>query len=169
MIKDLTVKKLGEDSTYREGKVYCKQWDKEILVMLFDEAVTLEYAERCAEAMNKMPDELLDAICRAAKLYCNDYRDAIGDDLADEMTVPIYEDTPPAEILKCFAPTVLSVEDPEDPARIGYQLECECDWEIEHGMEIDILDDKLVFLSEYSGDSPWGDHSDEDWNYANKI
>ena len=58
------------------------------------------------------------------------------------------------------------VESPQDSARIGYQLECSCDWEEEHGMEIDILDNKLVYLSSYNGESPWDDHSDEEWNYA---
>ena len=41
-----------------------------------------------------------------------------------------------------------------------------CDWEEEHGIEIDILDGKLVYLSEYGGESPWEDHSDEEWNFA---
>ncbi|MBR2727201.1 MAG: hypothetical protein IKD71_04840, partial [Solobacterium sp.] len=51
----------------------------------------------------------------------------------------------------------------------GYQLECTCDWEEEHGMEIDILDDRLVFLSEFTGDSPWADHTGQSWNYADRI
>ena len=32
-------------------------------------------------------------------------------------------------------------------------------------MEIDILDNTLVYLSSFDGNSPW-DHSDEFWNYA---
>ena len=39
MIKDLTIKPLGKDMTYREGKVYCKLWDTEIDVALYDEDV----------------------------------------------------------------------------------------------------------------------------------
>ena len=37
------------------------------------------------------------------------------------------------------------------------------------GMEIDILDDRLVFLSEFTGDSPWADHTGQSWNYADRI
>ena len=169
MITDLVYKPFFGDEQYREGKVYCRLWDTEISVQIYDEAVTAEYAEKCAEAMNNMPDELLESICEAAKLYCNDFRDAIGDDLADEMTVPIDADSPASEIMKCFTPAVLVIEEPADPSRIGYQLECNCDWEEEHGMEIDILDNKLVFLSEFTGDSPWGDHTDQSWNYALQI
>lgn len=78
MIKDLTIKPLGKVGTYREGKVYCKIWDTDIDVALYDEDVTIEYAEKCAEAMNSMSDELIDAICRAAKKYCIEFLDAIG-------------------------------------------------------------------------------------------
>ena len=171
MITDLVEKSSGGGFSYREGKVPCKPWGTEIPVFLFDETVTLEYAEKCAEAMNDMPGELLDAICRAAKLFCLEFCDEICDEWREELNlaVPVDEDTPPAELMKCFTPTGLVVMEPEDPTRIGYQLECACDWEEEHGMEIDILDDKLVFLSEYCGESPWGDHSDDMGNYATDI
>ena len=172
MIKDLTVKSLGNDMTYREGKVYCKLWDSEIDVALYDEEVTLEYAEKCAEAMNSMPDELIDAICRAAKRFCIEFMDEISDEWREEieqkMDVKVNEDTPPLEMLKCFS-VALIVDAPRDPSRIGYELSGNCDWEEEHGIEIDILDNKLVYLSAYNGVSPWDDHSDEEWNYAAHI
>ena len=84
------------------------------------------------------------------------------------MAVKVNEDTPPLEMLKCFN-CALVVDAPKDPSRIGYQLSGNCDWEEEHGIEIDILDGKLVYLSEYCGQSPWDDHSDEEWNYAARI
>ena len=150
MITDVRVKPLGKTSVYREGRTYCRLWNKEIPVMLFDEDVTLEYAEKCAGAMNNIPPELIDAICRAAKLYCIEFCDEISDEWRRELklAVPVDENTAPAEMLKCFSPTGMTVELPKDPSRVGYQLECSCDWEEEHGMEIDILDGKLVFLSE---------------------
>ena len=119
-----------------------------------------------------LPDELIDAICRAAKKFCVEFMDEISDEWREEieqkMTVKVNEDTPPLEMLKCFR-CALIVDAPEDPSRIGYQLSGNCDWEEEHGIEIDILDDKLVYLSEYAGQSPWDDHSDEEWNYAASI
>ena len=99
---------------------------------------------------------------------------SVSEEISDEwreelnLAVPVDENTPPADMLKCFSPTGMVVESPQDPARIGYQLECSCDWEEEHGMEIDILDNKLVYLSSYNGESPWDDHSDEEWNYATR-
>ncbi|MBO4360017.1 MAG: hypothetical protein J5822_03985 [Eubacteriaceae bacterium] len=166
MITDWTEKPLTADATYREGTLWCELWEREITVDLYDEEVTEEYAEKCAEALNSMPERLVDDICRSAKKYCLCYMDEIAEDISDDLTVPIDEDTPEREILRCFYPTALVVEPPQDPSRTGYQLSCECDWEPEHGMEIDILDNVLVYLCEYSGCSPWDDHSDEPWNYA---
>lgn len=171
MIRDIIFKPLTKDASFREGKVYCKLWDRDISVDLYDQEVTLEYAEKCAEAMNAMPETMIDAICRAAKQYCIEDCTDMDDEYVASLhfAVPINEDTPPKEILKCIRPTALVVPTPEDPTRIGFQLSCDCDWELEHGLEIDILDDRLVYLGEYTGESPWEDCSDEGWNYAAQI
>ena len=165
MIKNIIRKPLGKDMTYREGKVYCKLWEEEIDVGLYDDDVSIEYAEKCAEAMNSMPDELIETICRAAKRYCLGFLDEIGGASANgiHLTVPVDENTPPREMLKCFY-CALIVDPPEDPSRIGYQLSGNCDWEEEHGIEIDILDDKLVYLGEFIGHSPWDDPVEVGWN-----
>ena len=170
VIRDLQVKALGKVGTYIEGKVYCRLWDTEIDVDLYDD-VPLDYVEKCAEAMNAMPDELVDAICRAAKKYCLEFLDAVGGAAENgiDLTVPVDENTPPREMLKCFAAGSLIVDLPEDPERIGYQLSGNCDWEEEHGIEVVILDDRLVYLGEYTGESPWTDHSEESWNAAAHI
>lgn len=60
------------------GRVYCRLWDKEIDIDLYDD-VPLEYAHKCAEAMNSMPDDLIDKICRAAKKYCLDFLDTAAE------------------------------------------------------------------------------------------
>lgn len=170
LIKDLQVKPLGQVGSYIEGKVYCKLWDTEIDVDVYDD-VEIDYVEKCVEAMNSMPDELIDVICQAAKRYCLDFLDAVGGAELNEitLTIPVDVDTPPREMLKCFEVGSLTVENPKDLSRIGYQLSGNCDWEEEHGIEIDILDDKLVYLGEFTGESPWTDHSKESWNSAAHI
>ena len=170
MIKDLQVKQLGKVDTYIEGKVYCKLSDTEIDVDLYDDA-PIEYAEKCAVAMNAMSDELIDAICRAAKKYCIEFLDAVGGaELNDiDLTLPVDENTPPAEMLKCFEIGSLIVDVPQDPSRIGYQLSGNCDWEEEHGIEIVVLDGRLIYLGEFSGVSPWDYPIEESWNAAAHI
>ena len=44
-----------------------------------------------------------------------------------------------------------------------------CKWEREHGIQICILGDKLVYLGAFEGKSPWNDfRPDDEWNFANK-
>jgi len=170
VIRDLQVKPLGNVGSYIEGKVYCKLWDTEIDVDVYDD-VPLDYVEKCVKAMNSMPEDLIDAICRAAKKYCIEFLDAIGgaSENGIELTVPIDENTPPLDMLKCFEIGSLIVDVPKDSSRAGYQLSGNCDWEEEHGIEIVILDNKLVYLGEYTGESPWADHSQESWNSVAHI
>lgn len=167
VIKDLQVETLGNAGTYISGRVFCSLWNTDIEVDLYDD-VPITYAEKCAEAMNSMPDELIDAICRAAKKYCLEFLDDVGGAELNgiKLTVPVDENTPPREMLKCFEAGSLIVTVPKDPSRIGYQLSGNCDWEEEHGIEIVILDGKLVYLGEFTGESPWSDHSEESWNSA---
>ena len=170
IIKDLEVKTLGSVGFYIEGKAYCALWDKDIAVDIYDD-VPLEYVDKCVEAMNSMSKELIETICRAAKVYCLDFLDAIGGaELNDiNMTIAVDENTPPLDMLKCFEVSSIVVPTPKDITSIGYQLSGNCEWEEEHGIEIVILDDKLVYLGEFTDESPWVDHSEESWNCATQI
>lgn len=170
VIRDLRVKTLGKVESYIEGRVYCKLSDTEIDVDLYGD-VPIEYAEKCAEAMNSMSEELVDAICCAAKKYCLEYLDAVGGAELNEinLAIPVNENTPPLEMLKCFDIGTLIIDVPKDPSRTGYQLSGNCDWEEEHGIEIVILDDRLVYLGEFTDESPWTDHSEESWNAAVSV
>lgn len=87
----------------------------------------------------------------------------------EELTIPVNLETPALEMLKCFKPQALIIEKPYDENKIGYQIECSCDCEVEHGMEIDILDNKVVYLSSFNGYSPWYECNNEKSNYINQI
>ena len=151
-----------------EGKIYSEIFHTEMEVMI-DEEVNIEYAQKCAEHFNSLNSELVETICKGAKAYCLDFMEIASGDWDEELTIPVTSETPPLEILKCFRPQMLVIEKPDDENRIGYQLSCCCDWEIEHGMEIDILDNKVVYLSSFNGYSPWRKYVIDEYNYINKI
>ncbi|MDE5854076.1 MAG: hypothetical protein K2H19_03335, partial [Ruminococcus sp.] len=143
-----------------EGKLYSKIFNTEIDVIIDDE-VSIEYAQKCAEHFNSFNSEIVETICKGAKAYCLDFMEMTEGDFEEDMTIMVTPETPAIEIMKCFKPTVLIVEKPDDENITGYKLECSCDWEIEHGMEIDILDEKVVYLSSFNGYSPWDYEDDE--------
>ncbi len=135
-----------------------------------DDEVSIEYAQKCIEHFQNLSPAMLEIICKGAKAYCLDFLDMDIDVYGKDMTIPVNADTPPLEMLKCFRPTDLYVQEPEDLNKIGYQIGCDCDWEIEHGMEIDILDDKVLYLSLFNGYSPWLEYEDDDdENYINRM
>lgn len=163
MITDIRKTELGI-----EGKLYSKVFNTEIEVMI-DEEVDIEYAQKCAEHFNNLSSEMIETICRGAKAYCLDFMEIASGDWDEELTIPVTSETPPLEMLKCFSPTLLIIEEPDDENKIGYQLECNCDWEIEHGMEIDILDNKVMYLSSFNAYSPWLEYDTDESNYINQI
>lgn len=164
MIKDITNGSYGI-----EGKIYSEIFHTEMEVMV-KEGASIEYAQKCAEHFNSLNSELVETICRGAKAYYLDFMEEVGGDFYGKMKISVTAKTPVLEMLKCFKPAVLIVEKPADENKIGYCLECCCDWEIEHGMEIDILDDKVVYLNSFHGYSPWHEYrTDDKYNYINKI
>lgn len=164
---DFMIRDIKQGAYGIEGKLYSEIFGRDIDVMI-DERVSIEYAEKCAEHFSSLSGELLETICRGAKAYCLDFMELAEGDWDEELTIPVNSETPVLDMLKCFAPTVFIVPEPDDENITGYQLECRCDWEIEHGMEIDILANKVVYLSSFNGYSPW-DYEDDISNYINKI
>lgn len=157
------------DNSYGfEGKFYSEIFKTDMTIMI-DYKVYLDYVQQCVNEFNSLDSELLETICRGAKAYCLDFLEEAGGDVYGKMKISVTPETPPLEMLKCFKPTVLIVKKPKDENSIGYQLECRSDWDTEHGMEIDILDNKVVFLGAFHGYSPWREYNDCEWNYVNQI
>lgn len=151
-----------------EGIMRWELFDKEIDVSISDDA-DIQYAEKCAEALDSLPEETVNAIWKAAKKYCLYIIDLCGDEWEDwnEMSFEVTEETPAEKIKSEIFPSVLIVDSPEDD-RIGYHIECNCSWEPEHGLEITILEGKLVYLGAFEGQDAWSKFDpDYEWNFVN--
>lgn len=158
----------GEYET--EGNVRWELFDKELEVMI-DNDTDIEYAEKCAEALNSLSEDTVKAICEAAKRYCLHFKDICGDewDEWNEMSFKITKNTPAEQLKSEIYPTVLIVDKPEDE-RIGFHIECNCSWEPEHGLEITILDGKLVYLGAFESRRAWSRFDpEEEWNFVNGV
>lgn len=164
MIYDVTETEYGI-----EGKMHCTLFDKEIEVMM-EESVDLQYAQQCAADLNNLSPETISAICKALKAYClyalEAWRDA-GEDLTDRMTIAISEMTDERDILKCIYPA-LTVDEPAGKG-IGYRITGSCDWELEHGFTIALLNGRLCYCGIWYEADAWSDfYPMRSMNFANR-
>jgi hypothetical protein len=152
------VKDIKENDGILEGLFTWNLYRCETKVLLFDGA-TIEYAELCIEHLNSLGRDTIERIFEACIRYCNDFLDYTGREKRE------FEQ--PSEILDHMTPTSLSIDEPEDPAVPTIHLEMECDWDIEHGVEIIVRKDEVLYVGGFNGGSPWFDYSEkQSWNYA---
>ena len=144
-----------------EGEMHWRLFDSDMTVLIYDADV--EYAQRCAEYLENMPEELLDRLRRATLLYAQDFYEMTGDEELEK-----FLSVKPEEILEYVYPSALIVRKPQDD-RIGFHLEMECDWEPEHGLEWSVLDGKVMYVGAFSSVSPWSEFRDKSWNYLTKL
>ncbi len=153
-----------EDGTL-EAEFDCKYTD-DAMEVIVNSDVDEKYAERCIEHFNNLSDELLDSISNALCKYYESIRDE-AEEVFGDLGMP--KKVEGRDILNYCYPTSMSVEAPTSYDIIGYSIEGNCNWEPEHGFQLIIRGDKLIFASSFTGMPVWcaDDSYDEDWNYAN--
>lgn len=155
------IKNLHKTDYGLEGTMEYPLFKTEIDVLVSDKNYA-EYAEKCASYLVNIPDETLIRLCRYITRYCDEYRSL----LEDYMTVP--SNTSQKDILNYIAPSTLIVDKPNDASVIGFHMEFGCDWEPEHGLEITIVDNKIMYVGSYDGMSPWNKDRLEYSGYYNE-
>lgn len=132
-----------------EGTVWNELFQEEMIVSISSEA-KLPYANRCAAYFNAMPDEVIDRLCQYCTRYCEEMRSLLCE---EDIDVP--KGISGREILSYIAPNVLIVEEKCDESIIEFHVECGCDWEIEHGLEITVKDNKLLYIGPFEDMAPF--------------
>ncbi|MDE7137082.1 MAG: hypothetical protein K2O29_01295 [Ruminococcus sp.] len=94
-----------------EEKIYSEIFHTEMEVMI-KEGASIEYAQKCAEHFNSLNSKLVETICKGAKAYCLDFMEEVGGDVYEKMKIPVTSETPAIEMMKCFKPTMLIIEEP---------------------------------------------------------
>ena len=160
---------LKETEYGREGTVFCKLAGQEIDLLVPDEEVADEYIAQCISSLNSLSDRTIETIGRAAKCYCLKMKALwaeTGEEYDEVVSLPVSENTPDKDMLKHCTISGMTIEAPEDEKRIGFQLDGSWDWEQEHGLEIIILDDKVLYLGMFEDHSPWFSYVPDEWNFA---
>ncbi len=141
-----------------EGEMYFTLFDRDIMVF-FEEGANEEYANRCVTYLNSLSDEVVNQLCLASIRYCNDFLYGIGED------EKVFEK--PSDVLRLVYPSSLIVPEPLNGNEPVINMELNCEWEIEHGMQLIIRNDSVLYVGGYNGEDPWGDFSTKkSWNYA---
>ncbi|HEX3047589.1 MAG TPA: hypothetical protein VHY08_22750 [Bacillota bacterium] len=140
-----------------EGEVYCKLFNQYTPLYSWKGA-GMGYIEKCAGYLNSLSDEVIDRLCEAAIRYCNDCCDTAGEKQEFKNV---------RDILKLIQPNGLCIPKPKDENTPVIDLELNCDWEEEHGMQWIIRNDEVLYVGPYNGEDPWGDYTrKKEWNYA---
>ena len=141
-----------------EGEAYLELFDQNITVYIEQES-DIEYAELCITYLNTLSDGLIDEICNASIRYCNEFLDDIGED--------VIEFTKPTDVLPYITPNTICIPKPKNKTEPVIDLELNCEWEEEHGMEWIIRNGVVMYVGPYNGINPYGDCDiGKEWNYA---
>lgn len=145
MIREMIQNQFGE----LEGKIWNDLFQTE-LVVEFPSVEEQEYAQRCAEYFSHMPDDMVDRLCVYCNRYCDAFRRFFGE---EDFEVPA--EVSGREILSYVTPGRLIVELAQNSDALAFHVECECEWEPEHGLEITINSAKILYVGPYEGVSPY--------------
>lgn len=154
--------KLKEGEFGLEGLADFPLFQKQITVYI-DKDAPIEYAEKCADYLALLDNNVIDKFCEASIRYCEDNREYFEDEQID-----IPENISLRDILRYIDPINLSIEKPESGS-IAFHMELNCDWEPEHGLEWTINDGDVLYVGAFHSESPWQSKEyfkEAGWNYA---
>ncbi|MDP7017186.1 MAG: hypothetical protein QGG36_15380 [Pirellulaceae bacterium] len=152
------IRELKPDTFGMEGVVDTLLFATEVGVFI-EEGASVDYAQKCADYFNSLPDHVIASLCAAAIRYCNEALDAVGE--------PLMEFRSDRDVLNIVYPSVLMVPPGNHESAPVIHMELNCDWEEEHGMEWIIRDDEVLYVGQFTGENPLGDFSEKkSWNHA---
>ena len=157
LIKDL---KHDESLDCQIGTVHSDLFDKDIEIMIED-GVSMEYAELCVSHFNSLNKNIVVKLCDRLYQYYQFMLNECGEDdinqsLAEFIKYEVPGNVTPQTILKYVSIQTIVIDKPKKNVA-AYSISGDCAWEIEHGVEIIIHSDKILYVGEFTGIGPWRD------------
>lgn len=141
-----------------EGDFYFELFDSKVGVHLYNNA-SVEYAERCIETLNALDEAVLRSLFESCIRYCNDFLHMTSRE------VRVFNK--PSDILMSIEPNSLIIDQLGNVDEPIIHLELECDWDIEHGIEVIIRKGRVLFVGGFKARDPLSEFSPDDpYNYA---
>ncbi len=145
---------------FYNGTMYCPMFGKEITVSIENEEEAgfdvKPYAEKCAAHLTNLSDEFIDKICERVSAYQQFMLEEWNEEFVEEINEKVPPTVSGRAILDYITKPMLVVESAKGDG-IGYAIHGYCEWEPEHGIEIIILDDKLLYVGMTSCLGAWAD------------
>ena len=137
------IEDLELDGEYIEGIVQLKNIDKPIKICSYSE-VGRSYIEKCLNHFENLSDERWKELKYYIEKYAKDMEyDIKGNDVLKNIKF---------QNIQIKYSSVLSSNNDLIPT---YSIECSCKWEIEHGMEIVIKGDKIMYVGTFDDVGLW--------------
>lgn len=147
-----------------EGTCKFNLFDCEIDIYI-EKDVSIEYAEKCVKMLNTLSDNTIDDLCKYSIRYFEDFKNNYDEDeFVEWCNMPTHVEG--REILKYIYPSGINIEYPENHNIYALDMELNCEWEEEHGMEWVIRDNKVIYVSSYNGVGAWVDDDCDCCNYV---
>lgn len=127
--------------------------------VIIEEDVSLEYAEKCIKHVNSLKPETIAFLIERLNKYYNFMLDAwseIDDSIVENIKTKMSNMNRVSDILQHVKPTTFVVTTPKG-SETAYSLECECVWESEHGVDIIIKGNQLLYVGPVQCLGPWCD------------
>jgi hypothetical protein len=136
-----------------EGRADFPLFDRSVDVLINGDGITIDYAQRCAAAVDVLSEDMVNDLCRASDRY---RLTIIGHDGRPA--------EPPQTALLQLEPLCLQLWPPVDSA-VGYSIELNAKWAPEHGLEWTIADSQVIYVGPVIGACPWADPSEFSQNF----
>lgn len=114
-----------------------------------EDGATDDYARACVAHLGALDGATIDDLCRASARYRADLSEAVGAE-----AVPLAS---PRDVLAWVRPRVMIVPDPGGRPEPVVHLECDCEWEVEHGLEWVVRAGRAVYVGPFEDVDPWDD------------
>ncbi len=143
------------NSIFNIGKLHSNLFNKTIDVYIEKEA-DIEYAKKCAEHFSSLNEEMTDKICERTSAFHQYMLEEWDEDFVNMINSKVPPDVTGRDILNYIETPALYVFSPKGDG-IGYIIEGLCEWEPEHGIDIIIRDDSVLYVGTPEGYTPWSD------------
>lgn len=140
------------------GNVHLNLFNQDCQILIEDGA-SVEYAERCVDHFNHIDQSTIDKLLeRLYKYYqfmlkeCG--QECIEDSLKEFAHCKTVPNVTQHNILQYVKMKMMVIEKPKQDIA-AYSISGDCAWEPEHGVEIIINGDNVLYVGEFSGNGPW--------------